>query len=201
MTSYFAMDPWGDGHCWVHLNVSSHIQGFTETFHLSQNWLKHWDPFISLVGDLTDLICEYHSTQSLVWGHLNCIVLNMLANQSGHASNCKRLSEIFLHEFFSFPSLSESDGYADPPACSGAAPVSQAAECESAGLHLHQVWETCQNLELHILGYFCVKKGKLWKHSTAKGAGNCRLLADMLSIWFVWKVDYRKHLRVVMKPS
>lgn len=82
VTSYFAMDPWGGGHCWEHLNISSHRQGFPETFHLSQNWLKHWDPFISLFGDLADLICKYHSTQSLVWGHLNCIVLNMLGNQN-----------------------------------------------------------------------------------------------------------------------
>lgn len=86
VTSYFTMDPWGDGHCWVHLNVSSYIQGSTEKF-LSQNWLKHCDPFISLAGDLTGLISKYHSTQSLVWGHLNCVVLNMLGNQSTWGEN------------------------------------------------------------------------------------------------------------------
>lgn len=54
--------------------------------------------------------------------------------------SCGRLGETFLHELGS-SSLSESDGWADPPGCSGAAPVSQTTECNSAALHLHPMQE------------------------------------------------------------
>lgn len=40
-----------------------------------------------------------------------------------------------MHEL-SLPSLSGGDGFADPPVCSGAAPVPKTTECNLAALHL-----------------------------------------------------------------
>lgn len=84
--------------------------------------------------------------------------------------NFKRL---FLLEL-SFSSLSESDGCADPPVCSGAAPGSQTTECNSAVLHLHPNAGETQSIfrkSTFLSTFFYRNKGTRCKYSTAKDGG------------------------------